>query len=219
MVGIARCIAMVVIWNDLTGGDADYCAILVVVNAALQIVLYSPFSVLLINVIGGNKQQSLHVSYGTVAISVLIQEVFAYLLPFSLIGLLYTIIVLFAYQGHRIRNLGPVFRVFVPLILYFVIMWTSTFGLIYHLARREMPQGAHDRVYGYETAVVQAFTAASNDFELAIAVAIAVYSVNSEQALAANIVPLIEVPVLLGLTWVALYLRYQWNSRRRSYTH
>ena len=72
MVGIARCIAMVVIWNDLAGGDSDYCAILVVVNAAMQIVLYSPYSVWFINVIGGNHQQSLHVSYGTVAISVLI---------------------------------------------------------------------------------------------------------------------------------------------------
>ncbi|KIM41603.1 hypothetical protein M413DRAFT_445579 [Hebeloma cylindrosporum] len=238
MVGIARCIAMVVIWNDLAGGDADYCAILVVVNAAFQIVLYSPFSVLFINVIGGNKQQSLHVSYGMVAISVLIylgipllagivtrygiillagkdfftKRFLPIFSPLSLIGLLYTIIVLFAYQGHRIiHNLGPVFRVFVPLILYFVIMWTSTFGLIYHLARREVPQAAHDRVYGYETAVVQAFTAASNNFELAIAVAIAVYGVNSEQALAATIGPLIEVPVLLALTWVALYLRHKLN--------
>jgi len=72
MVGIARCIAMVVIWNNLAGGDSDYCGVLVVVNAAMQIVLYSPYSVWFINVIGGNHQQSLHVSYGTVAISVLI---------------------------------------------------------------------------------------------------------------------------------------------------
>ena len=80
--------------------------------------------------------------------------------PLSLIGLLYTIIVLFAYQGHRIiHNIGAVFRVFVPLILYFIVMWTSTFALIYHLTRREVPQAGHDGVYGYETAVVQAFTA------------------------------------------------------------
>jgi ACR3 family arsenite transporter len=238
MIGLARCIAMVVIWNDLAGGDSEYCAILVVINAAMQIVLYSPYCVFFINVISGNRQDSLHVSYGTVAISVLIylgiplvagvltrcavillagrdffsKKFLPVFSPLSLIGLLYTIIILFAYQGHRIlHNLGPVFRVVVPQILYFITMWTSTFFLIYYLARREVLQPIPGRVYGYEMAVVQAFTAASNNFELAIAVAIAVYGVNSEQALAATIGPLIEVPVLLGLTWVALYLRHKLN--------
>jgi len=98
-------------------------------------------------------------------------------------------------------------------------MWTSTFFLIYYLSRREVLQPVLGRVYGYEMAVVQAFTAASNNFELAIAVAIAVYGVNSEQALAATIGPLIEVPVLLGLTWVALYLRHKlnWGQNKASY--
>ncbi|KAF8148206.1 sodium bile acid symporter family-domain-containing protein [Crassisporium funariophilum] len=235
MVGLARCIAMVMIWNDLARGDSDYCAILVVINAVLQIVLFSPYAVLFLNIIGGAKQGAVHVAYGDVAISVLIylgiplvagvvtrysvilltsKEFFnkrflPLFSPLALVGLLYTILILFAYQGHRIiHNLGPVFRVFVPQILYFVIMWNSTFFLIYYLSRREGPKG---RVYGYEMAVVQAFTAASNNFELAIAVAIAVYGVDSEQALAATIGPLTEVPVLLGLTWVALYLRRKLN--------
>ncbi|KAH9476521.1 Arsenite resistance protein ArsB [Psilocybe cubensis] len=239
MVGLARCIAMVAIWNDLARGDAEYCAILVVINGAMQIVLFAPYSVLFLNVIGGSHQEDVHVAYGDVAISVLIylgiplaagvvtrysvifltnkqffdKRFIPFFSPIALIGLLYTIIVLFAYQGHRIlHDLGPVFRVFVPQILYFVIMWTSTFTLIYYLSRREKVE---DTIYGYEMAVVQAFTAASNNFELAIAVSIAVYGVNSQQALAATIGPLTEVPVLLGLTWVALYFRQKldWTTK------
>ncbi|CAA7266064.1 unnamed protein product [Cyclocybe aegerita] len=249
MVGLARCIAMVVIWNDLARGDSEYCAILVVINAVMQIVLFSPYAVLFINVIGGGDQPDIHVSYGDVAISVLIylgiplvagvitrygvifltskqffnKKFLPIFSPLALLGLLYTIIVLFAYQGHRIiRNLGPVFRVFVPQILYFTIMWSTAFFLIYYLSRRSHRE---KNIYGYEMAVTHAFTAASNNFvshssqlrcpladasqELAIAVAIAVYGVNSEQALAATIGPLTEVPVLLGLTWVALYLKHK----------
>ncbi|KAF8843487.1 arsenical-resistance protein [Paxillus ammoniavirescens] len=235
MVGIARCIAMVMVWNQLAGGDGEYCALLVVANSALQIILYSPYAVLFINVIGSNKQSELHLEYGTVAISVLIylgiplvagvitrftimhltskrflQEVFLpRFSPLALLGLLYTIIVMFAYQGHHIvHNLGPVFRVFVPMILYFVVMWSSAFGFIYWLARREArKRKSTSKSFEYEVAVVQAFTAGSNNFELAIAVAIAVYGVGSDQALAATIGPLVEVPVLLALTWVAQYLR------------
>ncbi|KIK73605.1 hypothetical protein PAXRUDRAFT_836229 [Paxillus rubicundulus Ve08.2h10] len=235
MVGIARCIAMVMVWNQLAGGDGEYCALLVVANSVLQIILYSPYAVLFINVIGSNKQSELHLEYGAVAISVLIylgiplvagvitrftimrltskgflQEVFLpRFSPLALLGLLYTIIVMFAYQGHHIvHNLGPVFRVFVPMILYFVVMWSSAFSLIYWLARREVRRrNSTSKSFGYEVAVVQAFTAGSNNFELAIAVAIAVYGVGSDQALAATIGPLVEVPVLLALTWVAQYLR------------
>ncbi|KAF8957206.1 sodium bile acid symporter family-domain-containing protein [Flammula alnicola] len=230
MVGIARCIAMVVIWNDLARGNAEDCAILLVINAVLQIALFSPFS-------GG-----VHVDCGNASISVLIylgipliagiitrytvifttskhffeKKFLPIFSPFALLGLLYTIIVLFAYQGHRIiHNLGPVFRVFVPQIFYIIIMWNGTFFLIHWLSRRETAEPGK-KVFGYEMAVVQAFTAASNNFELAIAVAIAVYGVNSEQALAATIGPLTEVPVLLGLTWVALYLRQKlnWESKK-----
>ncbi|KAF9522723.1 arsenical-resistance protein ACR3 [Crepidotus variabilis] len=242
LVGIARCIAMVVIWIDLARGHNEYGTILIVVNAFMQIVLFSPYSVLLINIIGGQKQAELRVSYSNVAISVLIYlgipliaglatrffVVVAFgktflnrrFLPLfghlSLIGLLYTIIILFAYQGHKIiHNLGPVFRIFVPQILYFLIMWLGVFAAINYLSRRERPSEEGPRAYGYEMAVVQAFTAASNNFELAIAVAIAVYGVDSEQALAASIGPLTEVPVLLGLSWLALYLRNNLRWARR----
>ncbi|KAG2142204.1 sodium bile acid symporter family-domain-containing protein [Suillus cothurnatus] len=244
LVGLARCIAMVMVWNHLAGGDGEYCAILVVINSLLQIVLYSPYAVLFVNVIG-HTEQGVHLAYGSVAISVLIylgipllagvmtrfavirlkskeffDKTFApRFSPLSLIGLLYTIIVMFAYQGHHIvQNLGPVFRVFVPMILYFVIMWTSAFALVFFLARREFRKGSTDNGdFSYELAVVQAFTAGSNNFvrisSLQLQVAIAVYGVGSDQALAATIGPLVEVPVLLALTWVAQYLRIklQWG--------
>ncbi|KAI0062871.1 arsenical-resistance protein ACR3 [Artomyces pyxidatus] len=229
MVGLARCIAMVMIWNELAGGDPNYCAILVTVNSILQILLYSPYALLFINVIGGQGNTHIQVAYGDVAIAVLIYlgipvaagivtryfvwmvvgkgsldrkfvPVFSLL---SLLGLLYTIVVLFAYQGHHIvHNLGPVFRVFVPMVLYFVFMWTFAFYSLHRLSRCYGAEG-----YGYPMAVAHSFTAGSNNFELAIAVAIAVYGVGSDQALAATIGPLVEVPVLLALTWVALYLK------------
>jgi ACR3 family arsenite transporter len=144
--------------------------------------------------------------------------------PLSLIGLIYTILVMFAYQGHHIlQNIRPVFRVFVPLILYFIIMWGTAFWLSYYLGVQKRKMGPKA---GYEMAVVQSFTAGSNNFvsgpdrscnwmanelpmlqELAIAVAIAVYGVNSDQALAATIGPLVEVPVMLALTFLALLLK------------
>jgi ACR3 family arsenite transporter len=205
LVGLARCIAMVMVWNQLARGNGDYCAILVVVNSILQIILYSPYALLFINVIGGSA--TVHVSYGDVAISVLIvrlhsttssfqnhQHTMQYLgiplvagiitrysvwyftskkylttrflpvfSPLALLGLLYTILVMFAYQGHHIiKNLGPVFRVFVPMVLYFVIMWTSTFAFVFWLTRRKGGNG--EQIFGYEMAVVQAFTAGSNNF-------------------------------------------------------
>ncbi|EKM76030.1 hypothetical protein AGABI1DRAFT_63880, partial [Agaricus bisporus var. burnettii JB137-S8] len=228
MVGIARCIAMVMIWNTIAKGHVEYCAILVVFNAVLQIALYSPYAVWFINVIG-RQDGGIKISYGDVAISVLIYlgiplvagvvtrysiwliagkrflvETFVpYFSPVALLGLLYTIIVLFAYQGHEmLHHIGPVFRVFVPLVLYFVVMWSSAFALMYYLNQKERKKGSE--AFDYEIAVSQAFTAASNNFELAIAVAIAVYGVDSQQALAATVGPLVEVPVLLALTWVAL---------------
>ncbi|TBU26711.1 sodium bile acid symporter family-domain-containing protein, partial [Dichomitus squalens] len=255
MVGLARCIAMVMVWNALARGDSDYCAVLVVFNSMLQIVLYAPFALLFVNILGGGGgvEKTLHVSYGDVAISVLIylgiplaagvvtrfamlrltsrrffeSTFLPYFSPLALLGLLYTIVVMFAYQGHHIvHNLGPVFRVIVPLVLYFVIMWTATFAFVWWCARprsamvRETSASMDEKEkkkradWSYEMAVVQSFTAASNNFELAIAVTIAVYGVGSDQALAATIGPLVEVPVLLALTWVALFLRrkLQWQS-------
>ncbi|GFZ42346.1 hypothetical protein JCM24511_00061 [Saitozyma sp. JCM 24511] len=228
MVGLARCIAMVMIWNQLAHGDIDYCAILVIINSVLQIILYSPMSLFFINVI--SHEDSLALQYGQTALAVLIylgiplvagvitrfgvialigkdrfERVFlAYFGPLALLGLLYTIVLICAEQATRILdNIGQVFRVFVPMILYFIIMWTGTFFLVYYLTRR---RGGSEK-YGYQMAVVQAFTAGSNNFELAIAVCVAIYGVNSDQALAATIGPLVEVPVLLALTYVSLYLR------------
>ncbi|KAK7442511.1 arsenicals resistance [Stygiomarasmius scandens] len=237
LVGLARCIAMVMIWNEIARGNREYCAILVVINSVLQIILYSPYALLFINVIGGGGE-GIRVSYGDVAVSVLIylgipllagvftrytvwyftsksflnDKFLPWFSPLALIGLLYTIIVMFAYQGKNIvHNLGPVFRVFVPMIVYFIIMWTSAFVFVFWLHKKEIKKSGdapnRPRSFEYDMAVVQAFTAGSNNFELAIAVAIAVYGVGSSQALAATIGPLVEVPVLLSLTWIALWLR------------
>ncbi|ORX40657.1 putative arsenite transporter [Kockovaella imperatae] len=236
MVGLARCIAMVMIWNQLAHGDHDYCAILVIINSVLQIILYSPMSLFFINVISGEK--TFRLEYGPTAIAVLIYlgiplaagiltrflvmkmigrtnfetKFLPYFGPLALVGLLYTIILIFAEQANRIiDNIGDVFRVFVPMICYFVIMWAGTFFLIYWLSRRK---GGAEK-YGYEMAVVQAFTAGSNNFELAIAVCIAVYGVESDQALAATIGPLVEVPVLLALSYVSLLFksRLSWSEK------
>lgn len=131
--------------------------------------------------------------------------------PLSLFALLYTIIIIFAEQARNIlHNLGPVFRTFVPLILYFALMWTSTFFLVWWLSIR-YGKGT----WGYQMAVVQSFTAGSNNFELAIAVCVAVYGADSSQALAATIGPLVEVPVLLTLSWVALFVgrRLKWDIK------
>lgn len=234
MVGIARCIAMVMIWNGLAGGNTEYCAILVAVNSVLQIILYSPFAVLFVDVFGGAANgEQVHLQYGEVAISVLIylgipllagiiirltllrlsphffhHTFIPFFSPVALLGLLYTIIVLFAYQGHHIvTNIGKVLRVIVPLVLYFVIMWTGAVALMWTLARKEVCKPSRGKIFDYETTAVQAFTAASNNFELAIAVTIATYGVGSDQALAATIGPLVEVPVLLAMTWLAQVIR------------
>ncbi|KAH7337318.1 sodium bile acid symporter family-domain-containing protein [Rhizoctonia solani] len=238
LVGVARCIAMVLIWNGLACGDPEYCAILVCVNSLLQVVLFSPYALLFLNVLGGGHTSSLHLDYRHTAASVGIYlgiplaagivtryvmkrilsrsgfERFLKLFgPFALLGLLYTIIVLFAFQGHRIvNNIGSVFRIFVPLILYFIIVWSSTFFGLYYLNRRRVGPN----LGGYEKAVVQSFTAGSNNFELAIAVAIASFGTESPEALAATIGPLVEVPVLLALTYVALWLRGRLDWERET---
>ncbi|KZO92864.1 arsenical-resistance protein ACR3 [Calocera viscosa TUFC12733] len=210
LVGVARCIAMVLIWNGLACGDAEYCAILVGVNSLLQMVLFSPYALLFLNIFGGSSSPALVLSYSSVATSVGIylgiplaagivtrllvkqtlsspaQERFFQLFsPVALLGLLYTIIILFASQGQQIAsNVGAVFRIFVPLILYFIIVWSSTFFGLYYLGR----SGRGRALGGYDKAVVQAFTAGSNNFELAIAVAVASFGTESPEALAATCV-------------------------------
>ena len=141
--------------------------------------------------------------------------------PLSLIALLYVIIVIFASQARSILdNLGPVFRVFVPLCLYFFFMWTFTFFGIWKLSQRRQRKAGItvSSHWGYQTAVVQSFTGGSNNFELAIAIAVSVYGADSKQCLAATIGPLVEVPVLLILSYIALWLggRLRWTPERRT---
>ncbi|KAH8779048.1 putative arsenite efflux transporter [Hyaloscypha finlandica] len=214
LVGLARCIAMVLIWTGLAGGDNEYCAILVAINSMLQMVLFAPLAILYLRVISGADAT---VSYEVVAKSVAVflgiplaaaiitrftlrkfisphwydTAFIKFASPWSLIGLLFTILVLFASQGHQVvHQIVSVARVSAPLIVYFAVLFFATLLVTHKLG------------FGYKLAATQSFTAASNNFELAIAVAIATYGPNSDQALASTVGPLIEVPVLLGLVYV-----------------
>ncbi|SCV68586.1 BQ2448_707 [Microbotryum intermedium] len=239
LVGVARCIAMVIIWTGIAQGDTDYCAILVVANSLLQIVLFSPYAVLFCNYLGvraGSDLGPLKLAYDQVAKSVGIYlgiplaagaltralvlltlkpkaraRFFSYFGPLGELGLLYVIIVLFMNQGRAIiHNIGTVFRISVPLIMYFTIVWTVTFYSFYKFSRSKYGAIAG----GYEKAVTQAFTTGSNNFEIAIAIAVASFGGDAPETLAATLGPLIEVPVLLCLSYVALYLRdrMDWGS-------
>ncbi|KAI5920621.1 putative arsenite efflux transporter [Camillea tinctor] len=226
LVGLGRCIAMVLIWTGLAGGDGEYCAILVAINSILQIVLFAPLAVFFIRIIS-HESGAADVPYDVVATSVAVflgiplgaatvsrfalralmgaewyERVFLRLVaPWSLIGLLYTIVVLFAYQGHQVvHQIVSVVRVAVPLILYFVIIFFATLWATYRCG------------FGYALGTTQSFTAASNNFELAIAVAIATYGPHSDQALASAVGPLIEVPVMLGLVYVV-----RWIGNKRAW--
>ncbi|OTA93749.1 hypothetical protein M434DRAFT_30589 [Hypoxylon sp. CO27-5] len=224
LVGLGRCIAMVLIWTGLAGGDGEYCAILVAINSILQMVLFAPLAVFFIRVIS-HESGPLDISYEVVATSVgtflgiplaaamlsrfglralagtrWYENVFLkFVAPWSLIGLLYTILVLFAYQGQQVvHQIVSVLRVAVPLIIYFVVIFFLTLW------------ATHRCGFGYALGATQSFTAASNNFELAIAVAIATYGPNSDQALASTVGPLIEVPVLLGLVYVVKLIGNRW---------
>lgn len=223
-VGIARCIAMVLIWTDLAQGDGDYCAVLVAFNSILQIVLFAPLAIFYVQIVShGNKTT---VSYEGVAQSVGVflgiplgaailtrlvlrrlmgedryqRRFIRYIAPFSLLGLLYTIIVLFASQGaHVVRQITDVLRVSAPLLVYFLVIFTSTLWFCWKMG------------FAYKVSCTQSFTAASNNFELAIAVVVAVYGVGSEQALASTVGPLIEVPVLVTLVYVLRWIKEKWQ--------
>ncbi|KAK1081011.1 arsenicals resistance [Friedmanniomyces endolithicus] len=226
LVGLARCIAMVLIWTRLAGGDSQYCAILVAINSILQMVLYAPLAILFINIIS-HPSHKVMVSYSTVATSVAAflgiplgaailtryavrcatspewyeNKFLKWIAPWSLLGLLYTIVVLFASQGHRVvQQIISVIRVAAPLIVYFAVIFTVTLLVTHKLG------------FGYKLSATQSFTAASNNFELAIAVAVAIYGAESDQALAATVGPLVEVPVLLGLVYFV-----RWFANRRGW--
>jgi len=228
LVGIARCIAMVLVWNTLAGGDSEYCAILVAINSMLQIVLYAPLAVFFIKVISRSRD-AISIDYTTVAKSVAVflgiplgaavitrfvlrkvvsptwydTKFLKFATPFSLLGLVFTILILFASQGKQVvHQIVSVARVAAPLIVYFGVIFFITLFITLRLG------------FGYRLAYTQSFTAASNNFELAIAVAVATFGINSDQALAATVGPLIEVPVLLGLVYVVrrLGLKRGWKE-------
>ncbi|PGH35037.1 arsenical-resistance protein [[Emmonsia] crescens] len=228
LVGLARCIAMVLIWTGLSGGDGEYCAILVAVNSLLQMVLFAPLAIIFINIIGNSGSQ-VTLSYWTAAKSVAVflgiplgaaivtrfslrklvspawyeSTFLKWIGPWSLIGLLLTILVLFASQGRQVvHQIVSVVRVSAPLIVYFVVVFFATLFVTYKLG------------FGYKLSSTQSFTAASNNFELAIAASVATFGPNSNQALASTVGPLIEVPVLLGLVYVvkAIARRVDWKD-------
>jgi ACR3 family arsenite transporter len=225
LVGLARCIAMVLIWTDLAHGDREMAAVLVALNAVFQVLAYAALGVFYLNLLPrwlGLHTQNLSVSMGQIAATVAVflgiplaagfltralgerrrgqqwyeDRLLPRIGPIALYGLLFTVVVLFALQGKKITSEPlDVARIALPLLAYFAVMWFGGFGISRRLH------------LSYRRAVALAFSAASNDFELAIAVAIGVFGVTSGQALAGVVGPLIEVPVLVGLVYVALWLR------------
>ena len=230
VVGLARCIAMVIIWNDLACGDREAAAVLVALNSVFQVLMFAVLGWFYLSVLPGwlhLPQTAIATSPGQIAKSVLIflgiplaagylsrrlgervkgrtwyESAFLPRIgPWALYGLLFTIVILFALQGHQITTRPwDVARIALPLLAYFAIMWGGGYALGAALG------------LGYERTTTLAFTAAGNNFELAIAVAIATWGATSGQALAGVVGPLIEVPVLVALVYLSLALRPRLRS-------